>query len=543
MGDLEALRSFYMDRGYLNFAITSTQVSIVPSKEDIYLTINIKEGAQYTVSKISVSGDLPMPAEDLRKYIVIQEGDLFSREKVTASSERISYVVGDEGYAFVEVNPVPTVDEETKTVALDFHVIPNQLVYVRRINFAGNFLTRDDIMRREMTQLEGGLVSTQKIQRSRNKLYMLGYLDQINIDTTRVPGSEDLVDLNVSAEEKPSGQLKGGVGYSQLDGFLFNAGITQNNFLGTGNIVNFLFNKSESFTSYNLGYTNPFYTPDGVSRGFNFFYQETNLGEENVSNYIRDVFGGVMSYGIPVNPNNRLSAGVGYDNTLITVSNDPSTVSIQVADFIEDNGNTFNTYRLSSGWNYNSLDRAVFPQRGMSHSMGANVAVPGSTLTYYKLNSLTRWYHPLFDRSVFMARGAVAYGGGYLGTSELPFYENYYLGGIGTLRGFTDNTVGPRDSQGDPFGGNFRFNGTTEVFFPIPLIDISSVRTSIFVDVGDLYDTYTESVDLATTRASTGVSLQWLSPVGPFVVSLGFPLHEEEEDSLQPFQFTIGSML
>lgn len=544
MGDLENLRFHYMNNGYLNMQIQSTQVAIIPSREDIYITVNIVEGEQYTISEVSLSGDLVVPEEDLQPYLdAFEEGELFNRQKMMQINEYITQAVGNEGYAFVEVHPLTAVDEEDKTVAITFQVEPNQLVYVRDVYFTGNYASQEQILRRELTQLEGALVSTAKIQRSRNNLYLLGYLDNINIETVPVAGQDDLVDLHVSVEERPSGQMTGGVGYSQLDGLLFNIGVSQSNFLGTGNIASFLFNTSEYFTSYNLSYTDPYYTEDGISRGFSLFYSAADLAEADVSNYVRDIWGGAVNFSVPINPNNRFYYGYGYENIHIKTGSDPATVSDQVQDFVDQNGNFFNVFEAILGWTRNTLDRVVFPTQGSATNLGFTMAVPGSTLTYYKSTLTSRWYTPIYDPFILMLRGTVAYGDGVFGTEELPFYENYYLGGVTSMRGFSDNSIGPKDSLGDPIGGNLRFNGTSELFFPIPYIDVSSIRTSLFFDFGSLYNTYGEDYNSEPIRTSVGTSLQWYSPLGPLVVSLGFPITKSEEDVEEIFQFSIGAVL
>ncbi len=541
-GDLENIRSYYLDRGFLNFDIESTQVAIVPSLQDVYLTINVKEGAQYTVSGVEFAGDLILPEEKYREALTFEVGDLFSRKQVTAMQDKMKDMLGDEGYAFAEVNPVPVVNDDDNTVVMTFYINPKKQVYVRQINFSGNYLSKDEILRREMTQLEGGLSQTSKIKRSRNNLYLLGYFKNINIETVPVPGTDDQVDLEVAVEETMSGQLTGGVGYSQVDGFLFNVGLRQDNFLGTGNLVDFLFNRSASFTSYRVGYSNPYYTPDGVSRGFDLFYSATDMAEVDISNYTRDIFGGNVAYGIPLSEVDRLSATAGYQHIEIKTSNDPLDVSEQVTEFLDENGSEYDIFPISSGWTHNTLDRAVFPTEGLVQTISGNITVPGSELNFYKLFSTTRWYTPITDELVFLLKLSGAYGNGYDDTSGLPFFENFYAGGSGSLRGFRDNSLGPKDSLDEPIGGNLRLLGTTEVLFPVPYLEMDSIRTSVFIDGGNVYNTQDESVDLASLRFSTGVSLQWLSPIGPFVFSLGVPIRKESGDETQIFQFNIGSV-
>jgi outer membrane protein insertion porin family len=540
-GDLEKLRSFYQDRGYLKFEITSTQVSIVPNKEDIYLTINIHEGDQYTVSAIEFGGELIGSEEDYRKLVTQKVGDLFSRRKVTQSQKRLVDSMGQEGYAFAEVNPVPTLHEDTKTVTLTFYMNPKKQVYVRHINFAGNYLSKDEVLRRSMRQLEGSLSSTRKIDRSRNNLNLLGYFKDVNIETVPVPGTDDQIDLDVHVTEELSGQLTGGVGYSQVDGVLFNIAVKQDNFLGSGNMVDFLFNRSRAFTSYKLGFNDPYYTMDGVSRGFDLFYMATDTGEQEITNYTRDLWGGGLQYGIPVSEVDRLNAGIGYENVFIKTSNNPFSVSEQVEEFVIENGHRFNLYRLSASWSHNTLNRATFPSDGLLQSISGSITVPLSDLEYYKLLSMTRYYYPLSSEFTLLLRGNVAWGNGYGNTSQFPIYENYYAGGSGSVRGFNDNSLGPEDSMGDPLGGNFRFVASTEIYFPVPFVEIESVRTSVFIDAGNVYNTPIENINLGTLRYSAGLSLQWLSPMGPFVFSVAKPLTNYEGDVSEIFQFNIGS--
>lgn len=541
-GDLENLRSYYLDRGFLNFDIESTQVSIVPTLQDVYITVNLNEGSQYTVAEVKFAGDLILTEEEYEEALTFEVGELFSRKSVTAMQTRMVDMLGDKGYAFAEVNPVPVVNDEDDTVVITFYVSPKKQVYVRQINFTGNYLSKDEILRREMTQLEGGISQTSRIRRSRNNLYLLGYFKNINIETVPVPGTDDQVDLEVDVEETLSGQLTGGVGYSQVDGFLFNIGVRQDNFLGTGNLVDFLFNRSSSFTSYRLGYNNPYYTPDGVSRGFDVFYSKTDLAEVDISNYTTDIYGGTVAYGIPLSEVDRLNASAGYQHIDIKTSNDPLDVSEQVSSFITENGDSYDIYQLTAGWSHNTLDRAVFPTSGLVAGASSSITAPFSELNFYKLFASTRYYRPLVDELVLMLKGSGAYGDGYMGDTDLPFFENFYAGGSGSLRGFKDNSLGPKDSLGDPIGGNLRLLGTVELLFPIPYLEIDSIRTSVFIDGGNVYNTHDESVDFSSLRYSTGVSVQWLSPIGPFVFSLATPIHKESGDDTQVFQFNIGSV-
>lgn len=543
-GDLEALSSYYFDRGYLNFAIESTQVAITPDKKDIYITVSIHEGQQYFIDEMTIVGDTIIPEEELRKFILVKPGELFNRRLVTESANLMATRIGNDGYAFAKVNPVPQPVADTNKVNITFYVDPGKRVYVRRINIYGNQSTRDEVIRRQIWQMESAWASSELIQVSRNNLLRTGFFEEANIETVPVPGTADQVDLDVEVTETMSGRLTGGLGYSQVDNLIINAGIQQNNFLGSGTSVGFDFQKSTGYTRYRLNYTDPFYTIDGVSRGMDVYYQEVNEDELNITNYTRDVLGGNLIYGIPLSPRQRLNGGVGYDNTLIKTSSDPASVSDQVSDFLAENGDRFNSYKLIGGWNYNSFDRAIFPEKGFAQNFNAEVAVPGSTLDYYKLRSLTQYYLPLGGDFIVSYRMDLGYGNGY-GNDDgnLPFYLNYYAGGIGSVRGYLENTLGPRDSLDDPIGGNILTTGSFELIFPTPFAKESkSVRTSVFLDGGNVFTTEEDETNDGGLRLSAGGAIQWLSPLGPLVFSLGFPINEKEGDETQVFQFTIGAI-
>ena len=539
-GDLEALSSFYFDRGYLNFAIESTQVAITPDKKDIYITVNIEEGEQYFISKIEIVGDTIVSQEELRKYILVEPGELYSRRLVTESSNYMATRIGNEGYAFAKVNPVPQIEDDTNQVVLTFFVDPGKRVYVRRVNIYGNEVTNDEVVRQQVWQMESAWASSGMIQQSRTNLLRTGYFEEVDIETVPVPGTADQIDVDVTVKERMSGRLTGGLGYSQVDSLIFNAGIQQNNFLGSGKSVGFDFQQSSGYTRYRLSYADPFYTIDGISRGIDVYYQQIDEEELNITNYSRDVLGGNWLYGIPLSPNQRLSAGVGYDDTLIKTSDYAST---QVMDFIDDFGDRFYSYKLIGGWNYNTFDRAIFPTKGLSQGFNVEVAVPGSTLDYYKLRSATQYYVPLFGDFISMYRLDLGYGNGYSNEDTLPFYLNYFAGGIGSVRGYQDNTLGPLDSLGNPIGGNIMTTGSFEVIFPTPFFsDNQSIRTSVFLDAGNVFTTEPDLDNDGGLRLSAGTAVQWISPLGPLVFSLGIPLNEKEHDQPQLFQFTVGAV-
>lgn len=540
-GDLEALNSYYFDNGYLDFRILSTQVAITPDKKDIYITINVEEGQQYFIDEIDIVGETIVSEKELRQFISIKPGDLYSRRLVTESSNDMSTRIGNDGYAFAKVNGVPEIEEGTNKVKLIFFVDPGKRVYVRRINIFGNAVTQDEVIRQQMWQMESAWASSGLIQQSRTNLLRTGYFDEAQVDTVPVPGTADQVDLDVVVKERMSGRITGGLGYSQVDKLIFNAGVEQNNFLGTGKTVGFDFQQSSGYTRYRLAYNDPFHTMDGVSRGVDVFYQKIDENELNITNYSRDVLGGNWIYGVPLSPNQRLTGGVGYDNTLIKTTED--STSLQINDFIDQYGDDFNSYKLLGGWSYNTYDRAIFPTKGFSQGFNAEVAVPGSTLDYYKLRSGTNFYLPISEDFITHYRLDLGYGDGYGNESTLPFYLNYFAGGIGSVRGYRDNTLGPLDSLGNPIGGNILTTGTVEIIFPTPFFsDNDSLRTSAFLDAGNVFTTEPDLIDNGGLRVSAGLGIQWISPLGPLVFGLGFPLNEEEGDDIQIFQFTIGAV-
>lgn len=537
-GDLEKLRSIYLDNGYINFNIDSTQVAITPDKKDIYITIDIDEGEQYTIKDVRLAGNLVVPEEELRGLITFGPGEIFSRSKITDTTTKITERLGDEGYAFANVNPVPEVDEDKREVTLTLFVDPGQRVYVRRINFIGNYKTRDEVFRREMRQMEGGWYSTSKINRSKVRLQRLPYVESVNIQTKRVPGSEDQVDLDVSITERLAGSFVIGAGYSQGQGFLFNMSLSQDNFFGTGKQVSLTFNNSQVTQIYSLSYTNPYYTLDGVSRGFTLFYRKTDTDQADVSRYTTDRFGGSINYGIPLTEYDSLRIGGGYDQTTVKLGSDAAD---ELVDFLDTYGDTYNTYNLSGSFTHDTRDRTIFATRGNLQRIGAEIAAPGSDLEYWKLNYRIKQHIP-FSETVSLALEAdVAYGDGYGDTPDLPFFEKYYAGGIRSVRGYQANSLGPRDSLDDPLGGSFRTLASAELVFPmLGLEDVSSFRLGLFADAGNVFARY-EDFETGELRTSVGIAAYWLSPVGPLTFSIAQALNDKPDDELEFFQFSLGT--
>ena len=536
--DLEILRSFYLDRGYLNFNISSTQVSITPDKKDIYITINISEGEQYTIREVTLSGDLVVAPEELFPLVRINPGDVFSRKRVTEAVDRISSELGNEGYAFANVNTVPDVDEIKQEVTLAFFVDPGNRVYVRRVNVEGNVSTRDEVLRREMRQMEAGWFSAEQVERSRTRLQKLGYFEDVNVETPTVPGTTDQVDVNYSVKETSSGNITAGLGYSQTSGILFNANVTQDNFLGSGKRVSFAFNNSRVSTIYSFSYVNPYYTIDGVSRGFGAYYRKTDADNANLSDYSTDAYGANVSFGLPVNEFDRIHLNTeGQHLDLNTNKNSPN----EAKDFVENHGDNYNSLILTGSWSHDTRNKALFADRGGSQVFATEVAVPGSGLEYYKIDYRQLRYLRLTKYLTLSLHGELGYGDGYGDYDNLPFFENYFAGGVRSVRGFEDNTLGPRDSKGNPIGGAFQVVGGAEILFPIPFFeDSKSFRTGTFFDIGQVYQDFA-SFATDDLRYSVGVSALWLSPIGPLALSLGFPLNADSKDNVQNFQFTIGT--
>lgn len=545
-GDLEDLRSFYLDRGYVNFQITSTQVSISPDKDGMYVTIAIEEGDVYQVKDIKLAGESSVPTEQLFPLIHLRRGEDFSRIKATESAERISEVLGSEGYAFANVNAVPEIDEENKEVTITFFVDPGKRVYVRRINMEGNTRTRDVVLRREMRQLERAWFSTDLVKRSRERLQRLGYFEDVTIETPAVPGLADQVDVDVTVKEKPSGNLLAGVGFSQSQGILFNASVTQNNFLGTGKRVSLALNTSRSSQLYRLAYTNPYYTIDGISRGFDLSYRATNFDDLTGADYATDVGLAEVNFGLPISDISRAGIGFRYQYTHFF----PGGASLLAQDFVDNNGDKFNDFFITASYTKDSRDSAIFPNRGTVQRVFGEIAIPGSDLQYYRLNLQGRQYIPLTRRFTFAVKGDLGYGAGYGSTEQLPFFENFFAGGPQSLRGFEAYSVGPREVDGDedPVGGNLKLTGSLEVYAPPPIGGRfeNTVRLGAFFDFGNIWWTEADPLvaptgfDLGEMRYSTGLSFAWLSPVGALSLSLGFALNAEDQDETQIFQFSFG---
>ncbi len=533
--DLERLRSYYLDRGYINFSIESTQVAITPDKQEIYVTVNIKEGGVFTLEKVMLSGNLVVDPEQLTQLVHVGPGEIFSRKNATQTSKAISDRLGDEGYAFANVNMVPKINDELKTVEMTFFVDPGKRVYVRRINMSGNTKTRDEVLRREMRQMESSWSSIAKIERSKIRLQRLGYFEEVSVETPPVVGSADQIDVNYTVVEKSSGNISAGVGFSQTQGIIFNANVSQDNVFGSGKRVDVAFNNSNISTRYSFGYQDPYFTLDGVSLGFNVGYSARDARAAQISRYSTDVLNAGFNFGIPINEYDRLRFNIDLKNTDL-VSSDRA--SDEIRDFVSNSGSNYLDLITSMGWTHDTLNRAIFPSEGGQQRFSALATVPGSDLEYYKLSYKQQQYFPIAQGVTFRLFGEVAYGSGYGDTDELPFFEHYFAGGVKSIRGFDDNTIGPRDSRNDPFGGSSKIIGKAELFFPVPFVeDVKSIRIGSFIDAG----TVSDGLELTNLRYSVGLSGEWLSPFGALSVSFAIPVNSGTDDKKQSFQFSFGS--
>ena len=559
-GDIERLRSFYLDRGYVNFDVTSTQVSIGPEKSEIFITLNVDEGAQYRVGDIRFAGDLQISENEARQLLTVKEGEIFSRGDVNASTEALRQRLGAEGFAFADIQGVPEMAGDGETVDLVIAVNPGERAYVRRIEFYGNTTTQDEVLRREMIQLEGAPASTEAITQSRQRLERLGFFSQVEVDTQPVPGEPDLLDVTYNVEEQPSGSVSASVGFSQSAGVIYGVGLSQNNFLGTGNRVNVGAQRSDTFTSVNFGFTDPYWTLDGISRGYNVFYRETDYADSDISTFSTDAYGAGINFGYPVSELSRLNFGASVED--LTVKTYFDTAS-EIRRYVEDQGEDAQSLKLTASWTRNNLNRGIMPTDGNYQRLSLETGVPGSDSEYYKLRARAQQLFPINDDEswAFKFTGNVGYADTLGGNDPFPFYENFYAGGLGSVRGFTSNTLGQRTTPATEggrdrtLGGNVSVEGSAEIIFPLPFIeDQRALQTSLFLDGGNTfltscYDVLAEDagrqqcnsgVDLGDLRYSAGIGLSWLTPVGPLTFSVAEPLNDESGDDTQFFQFSLG---
>ncbi len=554
--DLEILRSHYLNQGYLEFRIDSTQVSITPDKKDIYLTINITEGEKYTVSELRLAGDLPIPEPELKALVMIKPGDPFSREKLNASIKSISDRLGNEGYAFANVNAVPELDNEKKLAAFTFLVDPGRKVYVNRVNVTGNTRTKDEVVRREMRQMEGAWYATDKINRSRERVQKLGFFKDVTVETPAVPGAPDQVDLNVNVTEQSTGSMLLGAGYSSSDGVVLSGSITQNNLFGTGNRLALQLNSGSVNTVYSLSYTQPYYTLDGITLGYDLYRKDVDTKDVNsVVTYSTSTVGAGIRLGVPISEYDTINFGAAYELYSLDLDPDPTVTPAHMTNFAIDNGGNASgvdvtSLRLEAGWSRDSRDSYFYPTKGAYQKFNAEIGTPVGDLQYYKITYQHQWLRPLWGNTSLMLNGEIGWGGG-IGSGSLPFFRNYYAGGIGSVRGFDNGTLGPKVLSSDDMisiGGDKRVVANAEWLFPFPGSNNDrSLRMSLFFDAGgvwgpnDIEGRY-KNISLADLRYSAGMAVTWISPMGPIKLSLAKPLRSMPDDEEQIFQFQLGQV-
>ncbi len=538
-GDIETLRAWYLDRGYINFRIDSTQVTIGQDRRDIHIAINITEGDQYLVDEVRLAGDIPVDPQALVPLVTLAPGEVFSRKATTETTDRLSDHLGQHGYAFANINTVPDVDEKNHKVKVTFFIDPGRRAMVRRINMAGNTRTRDEVLRREMRQMESAWLSTKQVERSRARLQKLGYFEKVNVETPPVPGTADQVDVNVNVTERALGNIMAGVGFSQAQGIVLSGSVSQDNFLGSGKRVSVAANTSNVTTLYRFSFTNPYHTIDGISRGFRLAFRETDAEEADLTDYATDEISAGLDYGMPLNEYDRLGGEIEISNTSIKTGDTPSQ---EVLDFIDDEGDEFNLLKTGASWSHDTRNRAYFPSRGVLQRLSGEIAVPGSELNFYKVEYSHKLFVPLTRRHTLLLGGRLGYGDAYGGGSDLPLFENYFAGGVRSVRGYDEASLGPIASDGDPLGGNFLTVANVEFIFPAPFQredEDPTVQTSVFFDAGNVFGPDYD-FDVGELRTSTGVGLDWLSPLGPLNFVLAWPINPSDDDDTQYFQFSLG---
>jgi outer membrane protein insertion porin family len=537
-GDLETLRSYYLNQGYLEFNVESTQVQISPDKRDIYITINVVEGEKYTISSVKLAGELLVPEDELRKLVRIKPGDVYSRERLTETTKAISDRLGNDGYAFANVNAAPEIDKEKRQAAFTVFVDPGRRVYVRRVNVSGNTRTRDEVVRRETRQMEGAWYDGERINKSRQRVDRIGFFEDVTVETPAVPGTTDQVDVNISVKEKPTGSLLFGAGFSSSEKLILTGSISQNNLFGSGNALTLNANTSKVNRNIGLSYNNPYYTVDGISRGFNIYQRNVDPTSLSIGQYKSSSLGGGVSYGFPIGDDDSISVGLSYDRTSIDILDDSPQ---RYKDFVEKFGDSNTTLLASAGWATDRRDSFIYPTRGNMHRLFGEMSLPGGNLRFFKINYQYQHFFPLSQMFTLALNTEVGLGNGY-GGQDLPFYKNFFAGGIGSVRGFESSSIGPRDAVTDEsIGGNRRAVGSLELLFPLPGAGYDkSLRLGWFLDAGQVWEKG-EKIKPGDMRFSTGLSVAWSSPLGPLKFSFGQPFNKKPEDRVQRFQFQLGT--
>ncbi len=537
--DLEILQAFYLDRGYLRFAVDSTQVTLTPDRRDVIVTINISEGAVYSLTGVELLGELGVERAVLDVPLAkVKLNKPFSRQEFSEAMNAVQAELGNAGFALARLTPEPLIDDAAKTVVMQVQVVAGERVVVRQINFQGNTTTRDETLRRELRQLESAPYDRQAIERSKTRLERLKFLSSVEVKNTPVPSQPNQLDLDIAVAEQPSGNFLFGIGYGDV-GILFSASFTEENFFGTGNRLNLGFNNSSVDRLYLLNFEQPYYTLDGISRGLNLSYQETDFGEQNSADYATDNFLGQVTFGFPLNETDTVNTGLGF--SWVKVNYDENLVATEILDEIVENGDIYRNPLFTLSYSRDTRNRTVFPTRGAFNTVSSEVTFPGSTAQFYKLSYRHLSYYPVTDDLTFSLRANLGYGDGYGSTDKLPFFENYFAGGLSTVRGYRANTLGPRYASTDePSGGSTRLTTGAELVFPMPLLEeAQAFRLVAFTDAGNVFNAFSD-IRFAELRASAGVGLRWFSPFGPIGLSYAVALNAEDEDETEAVQFSFG---
>lgn len=539
-GDLEALASFYQDRGYLTFSIDSVQVQLSPDKRDIYITINVTEGEVYKVAGRKFSGETILNTRYLELLTTTRAGDVFSRKEATESANRIEQALADVGYAFAEVRPVPELDEEKREVTINYFVNPGMRTYVRRISFTGHGSTNDETLRREMRQLEAAPFSRSAVERSRVRLARLPFLEEAEVETVPVPGTEDLVDVRFSVKERPPGSVQFGVGYSGSQGFLVTGSLTHSNFLGTGNRVALSVDNNAFSRRFNFSWTDPYFTPDGIAQTVNTFFSKSEGVIRSFSGYSTNQIGASLTYGLPLSEYIGLRAGLGVSDTAMETF--PNASADEVLEFVNLNGSRFAEYELRTGISRDTRNRTIFASRGSLHSLSLDFALPGSDLEIFNLSYTGQQYLPIYKRMFAEFNASFGLVDTWGESGQVPPFERFFGGGTRTVRGFREGRLGPRDSFGNPFGGQLRTTLQNELIIPLPFeADGKSTRFSAFFDIGHVFDRPSD-FDAGELRQSVGLAFRWFTPfLGILNISYALPLNAQPEDQTDRFQISFGT--
>ncbi|WP_434777156.1 outer membrane protein assembly factor BamA [Neisseria sp. Ec49-e6-T10] len=547
--DLEKIKALYQNNGYLEFNLDSTQVELSPDKADIYLNINVTEGRKFKIGQTKFIGDLKeVPQQDLDKLLTVKEGDVFNRSKLADNVTAIQGRFGNDGYAMANINVIPDINEETAVADFTFAVDPGPKVYVNKINISGNNKTRDEVIRRELRQVEGSVYDMSKIQRSKERIELLGYFDNVTVESPNVPNTNDQVDLNVNVAERNTGTANVGIGYVQGEGVQFTGSISQSNIFGSGKAVSLSASTGDANKHASLSFTDPYFTVDGVSVGYDAYWRVYDPNNIDTSRYKTDTLGVAARLGVPITEYDRINFSLGAERTKVTLyDNSP----FRYVDFVNRYGASNTTFIGTIGWGRDKRDSALWPTRGYIMRANAEAGLPGGDIQYYRLTHQQTWFFPLSQSFTLMVNGEIGYADGYSKTSELPFFQNFYLGGIGSVRGYENSSLGPKDTDDEYLGGSRKVVGNVELLFPMPgLKDTRSVRMSLFADAGSLWDKNKKWNYGSTTedggfkdelRYSVGLGLTWLSPMGPLKFSYAQPINKKDQDKVQRFQFQMGA--